>query len=822
MNQLGPTVVHSYDVFDPSHRKISQGGMGLSIRELRPKTRSPMLVMHNGSYVLPEDEDYIPQSSDVVVYFNLPQGGGNVSQEVLGAVLIGIGLIINNFTLWTGGNYLIFAGLGLLVTGLVPIPKSNVPLQSSTSSSPTYNLNLAGNSARIGQSIPVIYGRHIILPDFAAQPYTEYDSNGDQYYYALMCLGELTTGQFTIESLMIDDTDLSHFVDVQYSIASQFSPVDFLGPTSLPPSIVNPAVVTNSAVANNVFDFGTIVGPFAASGPGLLTKYIGIDIICPKGLYFAADDGSLQPVKVTWMVEARTIDDYNVPTGIWTLLGSESLTGASSTPIRRSFKYPVASARYEVRAQRLEAENTDSRYGDTLQWGGLRAYLDISAPLETSAQYLQLRIKADSQLSGLSQRQITLIIQRWLPTWNPTTGWGPPVYTRSPAWAAADVLRSTDYGGKVPDSRIDLQTLYELDQVWAARGDTCNLIFDSRVTIWSALQSILQTGRAQPIMRGSVFTFVRDSQQDLPTALFNMRNIVSGTFNISYNMVSEDTADGIEIAYFNEQTWSTDYVSMPMPGVDETLQPAQISIVGITNKLQAQRECAYMIADSAYRRTSVSFDTELEGYLPCFGDLIAVSHDVASWGQSGDFEDWDGTTAIVTENITWTNGSNYMILINSQGDVQGPFLVTPGATERSITFPSGISVDLIYTGTDRERTRYAVGPGTAYAMMCRVISLTPGDGTVTVNCVVEDNRVHSADLPYAGAGSIGGGGGGGGSGGSGGSSIPGGGKTFVYAPDNLPGYDAASDAQRQLYGYYADVDLTVGTSKDPGYIYANT
>lgn len=815
MNELvvqdGATVVYAYNPLDAEQRKVFRAGAGLSIRQLRPITKLPVVVMWNGQYVLSEDEDYIPQVGDHLVYFHLPLGGGNASQAILGAILIVVGVFFVPAYIGVG---LLAAGVGLLVVGLTPAPKPNTPLQSSASASPTYNIDLAGNSARIGQSIPVLYGRHVILPDFAAQPYIEYDDAGDQYYHALMCIGQLRTSQFTIESIQIADTDISHFVDVEYNIANGFLPDGVPGPSPFPRAIVNPAVVTNTAVANNVMDYGTVVGPFAANGPGLKSNFIGVDFICPKGLYFAADDGSLTPITVHFQVEGRTIDDYNNPTGTWVLLGSHALTGANTTPIRRSYKYTVATGRYEVRASRLEAENTDSRYGDTIQWAGLRSYLDIApnVPLNITAQYIQLRIKADAQLSGLSQRQVSLVIQRWLPTWNPDTGWSDPVYTRSPAWVAADILRNTDYSRGVPDSRIDLQSLFELDQVWSSRGDTCDIVFDTRTTIWAALQAVLATGRAKPIMRGNVFTFVRDQEADLPVALFNMRNIVKNSFKVSFSMLNEDSADGVEVQFFNEQTWSNDYVTIPVPGVEESLEPAQFTIVGITNRLQAQREASYLVASSAYRRTSISFDTEMEGYIPCFGDLIAVSHDLMTWGTSGEFESWDGTTAGVTEDLTWT-GNDYLIITDVVGDVHGPYKVVPAGIERSLHFVDAIDPDLIYTGTELERTRFSFGAGTNYAKNCKITSLTPnGDDIVSVNCVVEDNRVHTYDAPYTGSGSVGGGTGGGGS-------IPGATHLFILADpaDAALQYDSASDAQRAANGFLGNPDFTVGTAHDPGY-----
>lgn len=793
MNATGPVVVYAHNILDQRKHSIFRGEAGKSLRELQPTVNLPRLCFYNGEIALPEDWDWIPSSEDHVTFLTLPKGGGNASQSIIGIILIIVGYVI------PGAQALIWVGAGLLVSGLIPTPSVSAITDSQTAApSPTYSVQLGGNSARVGQAIPVMYGRHILTPDFASQPYSEYDELGDQYYNALLCLGQLD--KFTLESTMIDDTELSHFVDVQTQLVGTQYPAEL--------SLVDPSVVNAPEVANDDLEYGVYCGPFAASGPGLKARYIAIDVICPKGLYLAADDGSMGPKTASWLVESRKITDKGSIAGDWTLLGFESLTDNSNKAIRRSYKYAVDPGRYEVRVSRLEVEDTNARAGHSLQWASMRAYLDIPAPLEPSATFLALRIRANSQLSGLSQRKIAVILRRWLPTWNPDTGWSAPVETTSIAWALADVLKNQAYGGQLPDSRIDLQTLYELDQIWTERGDEFNGVFDKRITVWAALQAIARCGRARPIMRGSVFTFVRDEQQDLPVALFSMRNIKRNSFSIDYTLITEDTADGLELEFFNSDTWASDYVRVPVPGIEESINPATASLIGVSNLDQATREALYTVADSAYRRCAISFVTEMEGYLPAYGSLIAVAHDITGWGFSGDIESYDPATgiALCTEDTTWTVGDHYALLIDEFGDPFGPYKVTAGPKIRTMKFievpdPGDI---VIYTGTERERTRFTMGPANSYAKLCRVVGITPAVGdTVQIKAVVEDNRVHEADSGFLGGGPTG----------------PG--RLARYAPDGLPNYNAATDAQRGSYGYYSTVDRTVGVTEDEGYVYGD-
>ncbi|MES2180733.1 MAG: host specificity factor TipJ family phage tail protein [Pseudomonadota bacterium] len=726
-------VIHSMNPFNTTERVILNLPDGSELLESVPSHDGAIVCTINGEPVAKENWDCILQSGDIVIFQNLPAGGGggsNPLQIILSIVLVIAGIV-------TGNPYLIAAGIGIGALGLITTPKVPIANQSVESPSPTYNVALSGNSARLNQPIPIPYGRHIIYPDFAAQPYTEY-SNNDAFYFAILCLGN--TSDLTIESISIDDTAISSFEEVQLQIqGSSFTPTQ---------TLVNVAVVNAPEVANQTLESFRTVGPFAAIGPGLTTSRIGIDVVMPKGLYYANEDGSLANKTITWKVEAREIDDLNNPIGDWNSIGSETFTTNKNTPQRRSYSYELPSARYEIRTQRTDIRDDNTRAAHDIEWAGMRAYVDTVSPLETTAAYLAVKIRATSQLSGASQRKISAILIRKLAKWNPTTGWSAPIETKSIAWVLADILRNNIYGGSIPDNRIDLQSLYDLDLLWESRGDVFNGIIDKRLTIWQALTTVARVGRAKPLMRGSVFTFVRDSQQTLPVALFNMRNIKRGSFSIAYSLITEDSPDGVELEYFNELTWSTDTVQVLFPGITEPVNVSKGSILGATKRSQAIRECAYTVASAAYRTSTIKFITEMEGFLPSFGDLIAVSHDVPNWGYSAEVEDVFLPSVFITEDAEWSIGQYYAMLADSEGDVFGPYKIQQGLADREIVFLEEPAIEF-YTGTDRERTRISIGMGVAFLKMCRVISINPNaTNDIEITAIVEDNRVHEADSIY--------------------------------------------------------------------------
>jgi predicted phage tail protein len=120
---------------------------------------------------------------------------------------------------------------------------------------------------------------------------------------------------------------------------------------------------------------------------------------------------------------------------------------------------------------------------------------------------------------------------------------------------------------------------------------------------------------------------VRDEEKTLPVVQFTTENIVQGTFKLQYVMPSEETADAVTVEFFNPTTWKPDEVTVSLSGSTET-NPATVNLFGCTNQLQAEREGKYIAAANRYRRRLINFQTEMEGLIPTFGDLIAISHDM--------------------------------------------------------------------------------------------------------------------------------------------------------------------------------------------------
>lgn len=713
----------------------------------------PTICLLNGEAVLRSQWHKITIGlSDIVTFIALPQGGGGGGGKILRSVLTIAVMVAAPYAggalagslgiTGTIGVSLVTAGVALagsaLVNVLVPPPVPSASLNSGfgniAAPSPTYSLQAQGNQARLSQPIPTIYGRHIIYPDLAATPYSLYQDN-EQYLHQLHCIGQ---GDYDLEQIRIEDTPISSFEEIDYKVVSPGQPV----------TLFDVDVVTAPEIAGqeliSTADGGDWIGPFVANPAQTQCRQISIDIIMPRGVYYANDDGSLSARNISWVLEARPIDDSGTAVGAWQTLGNETYTASTNTPQRMTFDYTVMPGRYQVRALRTDAKDISARAGHELRWGGLKAVLD-QMPDFGDVTLIAMKMRATDNLSQRSSRMVNCLVTRKLPVWDEDTGWSEPETTRSIAWALADIARS-QYGGKLDDSRIDLVQLKALDASWQSRGDYFDAIFDQTVTVWEALSRTARCGRAVSFMQSGTVRFVRDELRSIPVALFSPRNIVKNSLKIQYLLASDDTADSVTVEYFSKETWRTAIETVSLP--DSTSdQPARVRLFGCTEKDQAIREGKYMAAANRYRRKLITFQTELEGLIPTYGDLIAIVHDMPRWGQGGEIVGWDGNVLLTSEPLEWAEGQDHFIALRRcDGSPAGPFRVEAVEGQDKVVQVLDPLGFVPYTGTAKERSHFAFGPGEAWSVKARVIAVRPRSEQVEITAVGEEFRVHEADL----------------------------------------------------------------------------
>ncbi|MEN7283759.1 host specificity factor TipJ family phage tail protein [Pseudomonas aeruginosa] len=167
----------------------------------------------------------------------------------------------------------------------------------------------------------------------------------------------------------------------------------------------------------------------------------------------------------------------------------------------------------------------------------------------------------------------------------------------------------------------------------------------------------------------------------------------------------------------------------------------------LATEAHAVREGLYLAAANRYRRRIITLRTELEGLIPTYGDLIAIAHDMPSWGAGGEIVAWDADThtATLSEPVAFVDGQEHvMALRRRNGGVSGPHAVMPGSDTQEVVFADLPNIP-IETGLSAERTHFAFGVAEQWSLLARVIAVRPRGEQMEITCVAEHSAVHSAD-----------------------------------------------------------------------------
>jgi sulfur carrier protein ThiS len=683
---------------------------------------------------------------------------------------------IVNFVTLPGGPLWVWVVVSLVVAVVgVVVALANKPRIPVTQQTPeadsVYNLRGQRNQVKLGMPIESPYGQNRLFPAYAAQSYNKYIDN-QQWLYQLFCVGH---GKYVFDQLQIEDTPLANFKDVEYEIIPPGSPVTLfpdnvetspeVGGIELfgPNEPESGAVWIEDSPGDDELDppiaptghYGTSgnAGPFVANGINTQANKLEVDISFPKGLYIQNDAGGLSTLSVTVVFEARKIDNNGVPIGDWFELSTFTKTLATTTPQRFTIEADVELGRYEVRGRRTSNKNTDAKAGNTVQWEQLRAFIQGDHNYG-AVTLIALKARASNNLNDNAASRFNVIATRMLPVYIGGE-WQPEQVTRGIVWAFCDVFRA-EYGARLADALLDMDTMLALDQVYTDRQEFFDGVFDQRTTVWEAARAIALVGRAVPMLNGSRVTMVRDEQKTMPTAVFNQENIVAGSFNWQVKLNNIDSYDGLEITYIDSTTWKEATV-LCLVGSEAGDYPEKLTLQGVISRQHAYRVGMYLRGQRRWLRENITFRTGLEGHIPSYGDLIAIAYDIPRWGQGGMVKNATGPALAgetpvqrileLNEPVTFGVGTSKILLRKNNGSVLGPLTATPGvdAYHISVMVTASTWEDFAFDGS-AELPVFLFGLSNEWGRHARVVGLNPSeDDTVEVVCSNYDSRVFDGD-----------------------------------------------------------------------------
>jgi hypothetical protein len=729
-------------------------------------------------------------------FMSYPLGGGQGGvKQVIGLVALvavaafatfvtgggAAALLGSAFASGTFGAAALGAGIALggslLVNALVA-PKQGATNAPSATQDQIYTASAQGNVARLGQPLPVWYGRLKRFPDFAATPWGEFVGN-DQYLNVLL---SVTMGSLAYEALYIDDTLLW---DATSGVSASFPGVQvaFYEPgqtiTLFPVNVDQSSEVSGQQLpsgagtsggrfgpegllgfVNQIFPAmgrspGAWLGGFVANPAGTLAQAIAIDFVFPAGCFtYNKDNGNYGYSTVGMTCEVAPCDDAGAQTGDYAQLFYIERSYNSQSPVRDSVKVDVAPGRYLVRFRREDAELAGQDGSNAVVWAGLRSFLkgDNSFP---DVSTVALRILASQATQG--SWKFAVLGTRKLPVWN-GSGFVTQA-TRNNGWAFLDGVVNDQYGSQLSIAKVDFNAVVNFAAGCDSRGDTFDYCFTTAVAVPDALDKILTAARARHFWLGDTVSIVRDEWRDIPTMLLTDREIVRDSTQVTFTMLGDEDPDAVVVEYIDEETWLPASAQYPPDSGMFTAGNAETKrIDGIVNRAQAFREAAFYYLQSIYRRENVQIQTEYEGRAITFGQVVRLQSELPeAYGYGGAVVAASGNHLTLDPAPVWDVGPFYIRLRRPNGTFFGPVVVTEG------TNPSIAVLDLAnLTATESaqsttlaavlaredgaEDPSFELGTGVSSSKLCVVLNGVPSGDLCTLSLVVDDERVHATDL----------------------------------------------------------------------------
>jgi hypothetical protein len=593
--------------------------------------------------------DTYPQEGQIISVSVVPAGsgggGGSTGKNVLRAVMM---IAVVALSVYTGGvvagplGYGAFWGSvatsavgvagALAVNALVP-PTIDDPKKREDEA--YYSITGIRNQANPYGPVPVIFGKHLIYPPYAALPYTE-TIGKDSYLRMLFCVGY---GEYELSEMKIGETALSLYTGCEFSVGFKDDILDLY-----------PNSVYEDQLGGGVELLYSDPAP-GADPDRWYTRTtqedideITLDITFPQGLWKQFDSGNIR--KTTVIIEAQ----YSVHgADSWTHFpegGGAEDTGSPWTASgllkhRWADGFRVSGltpGQYDVRVRRstrdLPFEDGSYPSGedmvvDDTWWTALRSIKNSAPVTVDNVLLIALRIKASGQLNGIID-SFNLVAERKLSAWT-GSAWGTAAVTRNPAWAYTEVLRGGANQRPVPDSKIYGDGLLDWAGNCTINDFNLDAVLDQKRTVFEVLRNIAAVGRATFGNTDNKYTVVQDTSQSTPRQHFSPRN----SWDYKGSKTFSDIPHCLRMRFKNEEAdYQDDEIAVYDDGYDENTATLfeTMDILWVTNAEHIWKLGRYYLAVMRLRPELHTINVDVEHLVATRGDLVRHTNDVISVG----------------------------------------------------------------------------------------------------------------------------------------------------------------------------------------------
>ena len=587
-----------------------------------------------------------PRAGHIVSIGVMPQGGGGEGGKNPLRTLLTVAVIVAS--IYTGGA-LAAAGYGLLtqaaasaaitiaggllINAIAPIRPPSVGGAAAgrgqnAIESPSYFIDQARNAFRPYAPVPVIFGKHRVVPPLGAQPVTELVGN-NQYLHMIIVWGH---GPLRVTDIRIGDTPISSFKDVKIETLQ--------GRSSDAPLTLYSNDIDQQSLSINL----TYASSWQTRRSALRADELSVDIVLPRGLAKFNEEGKRKTKRVsievqyrrvgasTWLSATNTLTESTFPT-TWITgasTGRIQFVGARSQPIRYGLRWSVAARnQYDIRIRRVSTDDSGDRDFSNTLWSTLRTInntppVNFNVPLAMSA----ISIRATDQLSG-SVDTISGLVESEALIWD-GNAWVTS-YTNNPASMYRLALQHPGRRFPANNANVDLSILEDFYDFCVANGYTFNHILDVRQGIWDILSDICAVARASPTKIDDKYSVIIDTGTQLISQHFTPIN--SDEFSFQRSFIP--APDGLRVLFADEdEEYIRNERIVYADGKNDinAITVPDISPVGITNRNHVYKFARFQIAQSILRRETWTLKVSFEYLVARRGSKVTVQHDSIAVG----------------------------------------------------------------------------------------------------------------------------------------------------------------------------------------------
>ncbi|MDR1506577.1 MAG: hypothetical protein LBI67_05690 [Treponema sp.] len=734
------------------------------LAELYKALNAPLDITHARFLINDEivtDPSRIPQDGSTV-YILLAAAGSSPEKTGKGGLLIGAFLIAGGILATVAtfgaagfiGSLLIGAGVSMMLGGIV-LMNMEIPKGRETGSQ-MESIRGSKNQVRKLGYIPVLFGRHLVVPDVAAPPYTEIDANGQQWLTQLFCAGYNDMIVET-DSLKVGDTaliELSETRNIDAVLAQNDARVKLEILQNGEASLLYPQICVEqqfNTVLKHADDDGQPIDITRTTADK--TTRINVDIFFPQGLIKYDDKNNAQTAGVSVSLQYKAeLDPDSAYADFpgW----AQNISNQTVDMFRlQAAVTDLSPGRYTVRIIRITKDSSNSQILDTVYVGSIRGYADEPPVRDAAAKditIIALKVRASALANGVIDN-FNFIAQSNIPDYDPSAGSWTRRLTKNPASMLLYALQGKINPDPVDDSDIDWDSFREFWGFCNDKGYTCNAAQGDRELFSALCTKIAKTGRASVLRVNGAFSVVVDKERPAPVQLFSPRNTIAYTQTI----VKADIPDEIAIEFIDETVgWTSNERSVYntpdglSDGTEKTKQASKIW--GITDPDIVFKFARYQYACIKNRPIIHSLECDIEYLLCKKGDLIEYAGDTALTGIAyGKVTGLIYSGAFITGLLSDTafpreTGQSYGIRCRKANGQ----LITLGITNQGAAGKSLLLADPQPEGTLEEGDQVIFGITGKITRQLIVSEITPADNfRASLKCVEYAPEIFNVDAP---------------------------------------------------------------------------